>query len=232
MLENEIMDSLGQRSALYRFFSRLYFAPLTQDDIESLSRVDFASLATGSDGAFAQGCDEMRRGLRRMNTGTRDELAADFTGAFYGAVTHEERTAQPFESLFGESEGFLMGQARGEVYHEFRRSGVKVREGLDLPEDHLSFIFEFMAMLCDQTHERVWAGTFMESEALLERQRAFSERHVLSWIDDFCDLADEIVRTRFYRGCLEATRGFAHDDAELIEAQLVCLQAREMPTSR
>lgn len=91
---------------------------------------------------------------------------------------------------------------------------------MDLPEDHISFIFAFIALLCDRARTCLENRDVAGAARLIEQQRDFARAHVLSWVDAFCDLAREIVKTRFYRGVLEATCTFAWGDAELAEADL------------
>ena len=89
-----------------------------------------------------------------------------------------------------------------------------MKEGLDLPDDHLSFIFEFMAHLCDQTLEAVSEGDFDQASKLLESQRAFFEVHIASWFPRFKAIANKLIAARFYRGCLKLTKAFIDEEPE------------------
>ena len=144
---NEIAESVRDRAEMYRLLAQVYFKPLSQEQIDALAQAGLAALAADDASPLADGYNDVYRYLRRMNTGTRQELASDFTSVFYGIQTYEGRAAQPIESLYRSDGGLVMGKASGEVYRAFRESRVKVHEGLDLPDDHLSFLFEFMAYL-------------------------------------------------------------------------------------
>ena len=155
----------------------------------------------------------MHGALRLRHTGTKEELAADFTGAFYGIRTREGRTAQPFESLFRtQRPGQLMGEARSEVYRELRAHQLRVPEGVDLPEDHLSFICAYLAHLCDKTAQALREGDRTGARELLKRQRAFFDAHVASWTSAFLAQAETMVETRFYRGVLKLTGAFLDEE--------------------
>ena len=208
-------DELAERSATYGLLARVFFKPLDREAIDALAKVFVYEPGMGAGG---EGCDDGRndiaRYLRRTHSGLREELAADFTGAFYGAVTFEGRSAMPYESLFRYDGGRLMGEPRGEVYRAFKASCVRVHEGLDLPEDHLSFICSFMALLCDRTTERLRAGDEHGVCELMAQQAAFFGEHVSGWDADFQELAEHVVQTRFYRGFLKLGRAFVEDEAQ------------------
>ena len=144
------IDLLEDRASLYRLLASLYYQPLSEEQIDALAASDLAGLAGDSESPFAPAYRDLHGALRLRHTGTKEELAADFTGAFYGIRTRKGRTAQPFESLFRtQGPGQLMGEARSEVYRELRAHQLRVPEGVDLPEDHLSFIFAYLGRLCD-----------------------------------------------------------------------------------
>ena len=206
-----------ERASMYRLLARLYYKPLTQSQIEALADGTLRSFASVSAGSpIGDGANDMERYLRKRHTGTREELAADFTGAFYGISTRGGRTAMPYESLFRNDSGMLMGEARGEVYHEFKTALLRVREGIDLPEDHLSFIFEYLAVLCDRTADALAQSDRDVALQLLAHQRRVIESHVANWLPGFIDLASEILETRFYRGCLKVTSAFVHEDLAVL----------------
>ena len=209
-----VEELLSSRAAMYRMLAQIYFKPLTQEQIDALAALDLAELASEEGSPYADGYNDLYRYLRRRNTGTRQELAAAYTSVFYGAQTYEGRAAQPFESLYRYNGGLIMGEASGEVFRTFRQSAVKVKEGLDLPDDHLSFIFEFMAHLCDKALEAVNEGDFDCASKLLESQQAFFEAHVASWFPRFKAIANKLIATRFYRGCLKLTKAFIDEEPE------------------
>ena len=163
------IDLLEDRASLYRLLASLYYQPLSEEQIDALAASDLAGLAGDSESPFAPAYRDLHGALRLRHTGTKEELAADFTGAFYGIRTREGRTAQPFESLFRtQGPGQLMGEARSEVYRELRAHQLRVPEGVDLPEDHLSFIFAYLGRLCDDAAAALRAGNEGQAAELLE----------------------------------------------------------------
>ena len=53
------------------------------------------------------------------------------------------KTAQPYASLFMHDGNQIMGEACSEAYHAFKSECIRVAQGIDMPDDHLSFMFEF-----------------------------------------------------------------------------------------
>lgn len=223
---NEIAESVRDRAEMYRLLAQVYFKPLSQEQIDALAQAGLAALAADDASPLADGYNDVYRYLRRMNTGTRQELASDFTSVFYGIQTYEGRAAQPIESLYRSDGGLVMGKASGEVYRAFRESRVKVHEGLDLPDDHLSFLFEFMAYLCERIAAYVENGHWQEAMQTLDEQRAFFKRHIVSWFPRFKAIANKLVATRFYRGWLKITQAFLADEEDSFQTLEEALQAQ------
>ncbi len=222
---NEIAESARDRAEMYRLLAQVYFKPLSQEQIDALAQAGLAALAADDASPLAGGYNDVYRYLRRMNTGTRQELASDFTSVFYGIQTYEGRAAQPIESLYRSDGGLVMGKASGEVYRAFRESRVKVHEGLDLPDDHLSFLFEFMACLCERIATYVENGHWQEAMQTLDEQRTFFKRHIASWFPRFKAIANKLVATRFYRGWLKITQAFLADEEDSFQTLEEALQA-------
>ena len=96
----EIIDLLKGRATSYRMFSRLFLKPLSDTDIDTIVVADYASLASQLDDSelLAEGFTDIGRSLARRHTGTRQELATDYTMCFDGIDTIDEQVAVPYES--------------------------------------------------------------------------------------------------------------------------------------
>lgn len=210
-------ETLAARAQFYRMLSGLYFRTITQEEIDNMAAQDFTELRAGKDESLmAEGYDDLFRYLRRRHSGTRQELAEDFTSCFLGTKSFQGKQAMPYESLFRDESGLLMQGPRNEVYYTFKEARLALKEELDLPEDHLSFEFEFMAILCDRALAALQEG---RKEAYLEAMRTqmkFFELHIASWFDDFYRFASQIVKTRFYQGVLKITKAFLADEPSIM----------------
>lgn len=206
---------LEARAAFYETLASLYFKPLTQQQIDAMATADFSAYADINP-LFADGLNDMSRYLGKRNTGTRQELAVDFTSAFAGTSVYEGKTAVPYKSAFTSDEALMYQEGYREVFEAFKKEAVKRRDGFDWPDDHLSFMFEFMALMSRRT-ARAWAADERAAAMHdLEASATFLESHIASWFDDFIALAEKLLSTRFYRGVLKVTKGFIDLDRETL----------------
>ena len=202
-----VVAALEGRAAFYRTIASLYFKPLTQDQIDAMASADLSEYS-GINRLFAEGVDDVERVLRKRNSGTRQDLAVDFTAAFAGTSSWKGMYAVPYKSVFTSEEGLLYQEGYREVFDAYKSHCVKRRDGLDFPDDHLSFMCEFLAILSDRACGHVRAGEYRLALKDLEFSERFLNRDILSWFEDFSGLAEKILKTRFYRGVLKMTGGF------------------------
>lgn len=214
----DVVAQLAGRADMYRALGNLYLNALDEGQIEELALTDYDALRADPDERIASGFNDIYRALRRRNTGTRQLLAMDFTSCFLGTKTYKGLTGAPYESLYRDSSGTLMGPVRTQVFNEYKRERVALQPELNLPDDHLSFEMEFLAILCERCAQSVEAGNRDEALRLLDVQKSFLEEHLLAWFPRFHNLTTKLLETRFYRGVLNVTRGFLESEPESIEA--------------
>ncbi len=212
----EVAEVLEGRAAFYEMLASLFFRPLTQDQIDAMAVQDFSPYQ-GINDAFDGGINHVTRYLRKRHTGTRQELACDFTSAFAGTKTYEGKSAVPYESVFTSEEGLLCQGSYHEVYAAYKRASLHKREGLDFPEDHLSFLCQFMAVMSRRAIDKLDADDVEGAVEDLRCSREFLGRHILSWYQAFEERALLIVGARFYRGVLAMARGFFTFDADVLD---------------
>lgn len=213
------------RAAFYDLLAAIYFRPLTAEQIENIAEMDWSEYADLNE-LFADGINDMTRYLRKRNSGTRQELAVDFTAAFAGTSSWKGRYAVPYESVHTSEEGLMFQEAYHEVYSLYRANRVTKAEGYDFPDDHLSFMCEFLGVLSGRIADALAAGDDAGALAQVRVSRAFLADHILSWFDTFQDLALLLLQTRFYRGVLKVSKGFFLEDAELLDSMAVELERR------
>ncbi len=228
-LEKMLADTksaLLGRASFYDLLASIYFKPLSEAQIENIASLDFSPYKNMNDD-FEQGINDMMRYLKKRNTGTRQELAVDFTSAFAGTSSWEGRYAVPYESVFTSPEGLLFQDAYHKVHKVFEENHVQRKKGYDFPDDHVSFMCEFQSILSQRAIEACDRRDFVDVRRQIETAKWFLEEHMLSWFGDFHETALLILQTRFYRGVLKITRGFFSLDLDLtkdliIEFRLLC----------
>lgn len=212
----DLIGVLEGRSAFYRTLSGLYYRTLTQEQIDALAATDFSEFGA-DDALLTEGFDDIRRYLRKRNTGTRQELAVDYTSAFEGTKAFKGQRAVPYESVYLSDSGLLMQEPRNEVFRTYKQAAIRLKEGVNLPEDHLSFECEFMAIMSDRAIALLGEGQTTEAIKNLELQKSFLQDHILSWFSQFANRALLVLKTRFYRGVLKITEGYLALDVETLE---------------
>ena len=212
----EVRDTMRMRESVYRLLSSLYFKELTIEQIRFLASQDYSGMEDLNP-HIAEGLDDIRRYLHRVNSGTREDLAVDYAHTFLAAgSSKEESRACPYESVFTSRDGLIMQEARDDVYRYMLAEHLEPDENLRIPEDHIAFVFEFMANLCARYCEADEAGNHDEAVRLFEVQRAFFDAHIGGWIHLLCDAIEGCCRTRFYAGVSKVTRGFVEVERGLL----------------
>lgn len=208
----EMREANETRAAFCRFLASLYLYELTDEQIEAFAHIEIAGDGTAID----EGLRAIKEYLRHRHGGTRQELAVDYARVFLGAGSYDRILAPPYESVFTSEEGLLFQDSYHEVYRLYRQNSVRKSPGYDFPDDHLSYLCEFQALLARRAVRSLEAN---DAECALEQVRLSQHvlhDHILSWFDDFEELALHLVKTRFYRGVLKMSKGFFLFDAEVL----------------
>ena len=135
-----LVSALEGRAAFYDVVAALYYKPLAQEQIDRIAEGGLAAFA-GAGELMAEGLHDMERALSKRHSGTRQELAVDFTGAFAGTSSWKGRYATPYASVFTSEEGLLFQDSYHEVYRLYRQNSVRKSPGYDFPDDHLVYCF-------------------------------------------------------------------------------------------
>ena len=215
-IKEEVVDVIAARAGMYETLASLYFDRLTDEQIEAMAAQDFQELLDNENELIASGFNDIYRYLRKRNTGTRQELACDFSSCFLGTHSYKGLVAQPYESLFLDPSGTLNAKPRTLVYNFYKKECVSLKKEHNYPDDHLAFECEFMAILCRRTIEAVNADDMDEALRLLDVQERFLNEHINLWFRRLHDLSLKFIKTRFYRGVLNITQGFFDEECEII----------------
>lgn len=155
----QLIEVNAGRAAYYRMLAELFFRELTQQQVDHLVGMDFAGMA-GDNALIAEGYEDMHRYLRHANSGTRQALACDYAHTFLAAGNYETFAATPFESVFTSELGLMMQEARDGVYKMYCEQHIQPQADLHVPEDHVSFEFEFLATVIERTNAALLASDF------------------------------------------------------------------------
>jgi TorA maturation chaperone TorD len=209
-------EVLAGRSAFYQTLAGFYYAPLTEEQVSSMAAASYSGFGAG-DPLLEEGFNDISRYLRKRHTGTRQQLATDYTMSFGGVDSIEGKTAVPYASVFLSDTGLLQQEPRNEVFKVFKKEALRLRSKIDLPEDHITFEFEFLSILSDRADEALSIGDLPEASRLLTLSKDFINQNILSWFDQLADLTNQIITTRFYRGVLKITKGYLLLDIQTLD---------------
>ena len=215
----DIIAVLDGRERSYRMFSSLFLGPLDEAGIGRVASANLIKAAStlDDDSDLTCGLAAMGRDLHRRNTGTRQRLATDFTMCFDGVSSIDDEVAVPYASVYLSESGLLNQEPRSAVYRLYLSEATKLAPGINLPEDHLAFELEFLALLSQRASSALAqpAPDASEARRLMELSRTFITEHILTWYDQFAGRAQRVLKTQFYRGLLKATRGYLDLDLEM-----------------
>ncbi|MCD8315919.1 MAG: molecular chaperone TorD family protein, partial [Eggerthellaceae bacterium] len=93
---------------------------------------------------------------------------------------------------------------------------IQPQSSLQMPEDHVSFEFEFMANLIERQNEALKERDWETVKKYEDTISKFHKEHQLNWIDDLCATIQDTANTRFYRGVGKVTKGFVHLETDVL----------------
>jgi DMSO reductase family type II enzyme chaperone len=119
----------------------------------------------------------------------------------------------PYESVYRDARGLVMGPAAREVERRYSEAGLALEPGYhDLP-DHVATELGFMAYLAMQEAE----ARDEERRTWLERERWFLQDHLSVWLPLFCRRVRETSQHPFYTALAELTETFFSLDTQWSE---------------
>lgn len=215
----EVAEFMDGREAFYRFLSHALLYEYTADQIEQLKGMGVPDVGSPEvEESFAT----IRRYLAVAGADPRTDLAVDYARVFLSAGVYDGRTAEPYESAFTSEDHLVMQESRDDCVAIYRAEGVDVDPELHVPEDHLGFQFEFLAVMAGKCAAvlRDAEGEAAELARLLGVQVDFIDHHILNWLDELIEKVDEFAKLPFYPALMRIAKGYVvADRATLAEME-------------
>ena len=204
------------RACYYQFLARLFYEELTDeliDEFVATQRIlPLEDDAAEDARAFAQGSNRMLKYLQRKTPDTLTQTRCDFAHTFLGAGSFTKVPVSPFESVYANDGRLIMQGARDTACALYAAEGLEVQDAYNMPEDHVSFEFQYMALLLNRQAEALEEVAASHGDKAADRAAAYELRaknffadHLAPWVPMFCEEATELVSTAFYRGLLQTT---------------------------
>ena len=202
-MDNKMMTA---RANFYRFLSRLYLLEVDETLWNAMQNMTFP--VDAAEGDMKAGFELMRGYLDANAKGdlaaVLDDLAVDYARIFLSAGVAQGKAAFPYESVYTSRKHLVMQDSRMDVVELYAKRGLApAKDNYHVPEDHLGYLCEYMAMLID--------------EGAADEQKAFLKNHLLNWVSAFTVDMGKYAATDFYGGLAKLTRGFLLLEQEIMK---------------
>lgn len=216
------------RSKTYGFLSVIYIQRPSEDFLHKMLDPSFQSFLT----SLMMKKDipkEMMEGLKIVENfinksrksplkEVREKLSVEFTRLFRG-VKRFYGPPPPYESVYVEEKGRIMGESTVKVSKEYARAGVSIpNQYKGEPPDHISFELDFTRYLCSREASAWKKNNLSEALKFLEEQKKFINEHLARWVPNFCGKVVKEAKIEFYQGIAKITKGFVRLDFDQIDA--------------
>jgi TorA maturation chaperone TorD len=204
-LESPLPSHEQSRADLYALLARLLLAPPDDALLQGLAQAPaLGAAAAGDEGGtpLVRAWDALRAAAR----GDGDAIRAAFDALF---VSAGQPLLNPYASLY--LAGFLMDTPLALLRQSLARLGLRRREGVGEPEDHLGALCEVMRLLITGA-----PGLPRRTPA---QQAPFFEAHLASWADRCLDDVEAADPGGFYAALAGFMRAFLELEARAFELE-------------
>lgn len=199
------------RANYYRLLARFLYEELTdkliEEYVETQQVLSLDQFESPAERLLARGSNLMLKYLQRRTPDTLTQTRCDYARVFLGAGSVTKMPVSPFESVYANEGRLVMQGARDAACALYAAEGLQIEDHYNMPEDHLSFELQYMALLLDR--QAAAADSDLKQADRYEKLAAtFLENHLAPWVPLFCEEAQALAQTAFYRGLLQATRAW------------------------
>lgn len=185
------------RANMYRLLSRLYLLEVDAALWNGMQKMTFPVDAAEGDlkDGYEMVASYLKANAEGDTTAVLDDLAVDYARIFLSAGVAQGKAAFPYESVYTSKKHLVMQDSRMDVVALYAKRGLTpAKDNYHVPEDHLGYLCEYMAVLCDEGAE--------------DEQKVFLKAHLWNWVPAFTVDMAKYATTDFYRGLAKLTRGF------------------------
>jgi TorA maturation chaperone TorD len=209
-----LLDLNRRRESMYGLLSRLYKVEVDADFYSSLCNASFPT-GTGNDDV-----DEGYRLIATYCASQHDDalldLARDYARVFIGHGNNAYAAAYPFESVYTSEKRLLMQEARDEILEIYKKGGLQIDPSWIDPEDHVALELEYMQIMARRTQEKLQDHDDDAALALLDDQRRFLLKHLVSWTPMLVNDMKRLAHTDLYQGLALLTKGLLAEDRSFL----------------
>lgn len=142
-----------------------------------------------------------------------EDLRREYTELFIGPAS---LAAPPWESVYVAGEPLLFQPVTLEVRRAYLDEDLVPTEYPHVADDHVSLELDFMAALAARMLQAWGEGDAAEARRLAESQIAFLDKHLLVWIEPYCEALRGAGEYRFYPQVVELAQLAMRADRALL----------------
>jgi len=223
--EQTIARVLRRRLWVYNFLSRYYFkAPSSSELGELVTNNSLEELLDGEQTTTNEGLTLLLQFLSRVTELSNQELE-DIQQLYQTLfVGPGHLPAPPWESVYRSRETIIFDEHTLVVRDFYADFGVRVPNSTE-PDDHIALELAFMGRLIQECLTALEGNKLENVVALLRAQKDFLVKHLLGWVDEFCELLMKATHHPFYKGLALLTSGFLDTDKDLLMELILDLKS-------
>lgn len=228
---SELGEFFEERAQTYLFLSQIFFKELTAEAIEQMAVAEYPTDCGNEN--LDQGYALIRRYFKFNSNDPRTQLACEYARIFLATSVFgkNNKVAVPYESVFTSEEGLVMQESRDEVVRIFAEDGFKIDPDLHEPDDHLAFELEYLSVMNARASQLLVGENWEELIRNIERQQSFVEAHLLNWLGDLTEIAQEYAQLTFYIGMLLITQGYLQESRTYLAQALATMDETKNDTA-
>ncbi len=205
------ISSLVFQSAFYKYLSDCYLLP----DIGL--RQTLVGMKKLVSKAYPQHRIDVGKMLEDFDKPqTIEQFQVEYTRLFIGPY---KMLAPPYESVYHNGDGTLMGNSTLEVMSLFREAGYSLADDYHDAPDHIATELEFMHILVAGISEFVQKNDTVAAEQYMRILISFLTDHLANWIPGLTRQVETVTGSEFYRSLARITRRTIEDDVKRLQRE-------------
>jgi len=205
----ELKEILMQRVLLYRFLGGVFTYPLTLEKVEPIVKLENKDKHLTDSLTSLQNC---LKGISDWESFV-EEANIEYTRLFEGPGKHP---VPPFASFYLDG-GTVMGPSTIKVRQEYLKWDLAPIHIGQIPDDHIATELTFMSYLASETYLALSKNNNTLYWNLLKTQKEFSNKHLISWVPEFCSNIISASTMNFFKNLAELTNIYLKIDYEWIK---------------
>lgn len=184
-MRNALRNIFTLRVNVYSHFARSFYGLFDPEDLKEGVRAlfEFVELLGDADTGLKNACDLYHPEIGKIAPEDLDSLQFEYNRLFVGPA---RLIAPPYESVYRTGELLVMSEVTMDVRKAYGEAGLRMRNILKEPEDHIATELEYLVELQTRCLAALDDAAGNELVRNVSLQKDFLEDHLLLWVPQFC----------------------------------------------